>query len=102
MRTNTEKTLTSANSILQIRAKGFNDNWVKLEQYAADNAFDYGQGSIGETVIGVDGIQSGGFTPYEVDLNIQLQANSPSRSYFDKLINHINNNHETVTLELSS
>ena len=42
MRTNTEKTLTSANSILQVRAKGFNDNWVKLEQYAADNAFDYG------------------------------------------------------------
>lgn len=101
MRTNTLKTLTSANSILQIRAKGFNDNWVKLEQYAADNAFDYGQGTIGETTIGVDGIQSGGFTPYEVDLNIQLQANSPSRDYFDKLINHINNTQETVPLEFS-
>ncbi|MGV7078491.1 phage tail fiber protein [Testudinibacter sp. P80/BLE/0925] len=101
MRTNTEKTLTSANSILLIRAKGFNNNWVKMEGYAADNAFEFGQGNIGETVLGVDGVQSGGFTPYEVDLNIQLQANSPSRSYFDKLINYINKQQETVPVEFS-
>lgn len=81
MRTNIDKTLTAANSILLVRAKGYNKSWVKMEGYAADNAFDFGQGAIGETVIGVDGVQSGGFTPYEVDLNIQLQANSPSRSF---------------------
>ena len=101
MRTNTDRTLTSANSVLLIRAKGFNNNWVKIEGYAADNAFDFGQGTIGETVIGVDGVQSGGFTPYEVDFNIQLQANSESRSYFDKLINHINDQQETVPVEFS-
>ncbi|MEN2922475.1 hypothetical protein DNAOFDDG_02009 [Mannheimia haemolytica] len=101
MRTNIDKTRTAANSILLVRAKGYNKSWVKMEGYAADNAFDFGQGAIGETVIGVDGVQSGGFTPYEVDLNIQLQANSPSRSFFDGVINHINNNQETVPFEFS-
>lgn len=101
MRTNTERTLTSANSILLVRAKGYNSQWVKMEGYAADNAFDFGQGQIGETVMGVDGTQSGGFTPYEVDFNIQLQANSKSRSFFDGVINHINKNQETVPFEFS-
>lgn len=101
MRTNVEKTLTSANSVLLVRAPGYNKQWVKMEGYAADNAFDFGQGAIGETVMGVDGVQSGGFTPYEVDFNIQLQANSPSRSYFDGIINHINTNQETVPFEFS-
>lgn len=101
MRTNFDKTLTSANSIFLMRAKGFNANWIKAEGYAADNAFEFGQGNIGETVIGVDGVQSGGFTPYEVDLNIQLQANSPTRSFFDSVINHINNTQETIPFEFS-
>lgn len=101
MRTNTERTLTAANSILLIKAKGFNNNWTQIEGYAADNAFEFGQGAIGETVMGVDGVQSGGFTPYEIEFNIQLQANSNSRSYFDKLINYMNDQQETVPIEFS-
>ncbi|OBX10413.1 hypothetical protein QV09_05535 [Gallibacterium salpingitidis] len=101
MRTNTQKTLTSANSILMLRSSGFNDNWVNMEQYAADNAFDFGQGSIAETAMGVDGVQSGGFTPYEVDLNIHLQANSPSRDYMDSAINYFNNQQEVAPFEVS-
>ena len=72
MQTVSDRTLTAANSILLMRVKGFNDNFVQIEGYAADNAFDFGQGKIGETMMGVDGQQSGGFTPYEVDFNIQL------------------------------
>ena len=63
MQTISDRTLTSANSILLMRVKGFNDNFVQIEGYAADNAFDFGQGKIGETMMGVDGQQSGGFTP---------------------------------------
>ncbi|WP_240030761.1 hypothetical protein [Neisseria lactamica] len=70
MQTVSDRTLTAANSILLMRVKGFNDNFVQIEGYAADNAFDFGQGKIGETLMGVDGQQSGGFTPYEVDFNI--------------------------------
>ena len=55
MQTISERTLTSANSILLMRVKGFNDNFVQIEGYAADNAFDFGQGKIGETTMGVDG-----------------------------------------------
>ena len=76
MQTVSDRTLTAANSILLMRVKGFNDNFVQIEGYAADNAFDFGQGKIGETMMGVDGKQSGGFTPYEVDFNIQLAPTS--------------------------
>lgn len=101
MRTYTERTITSANSILLVRALGYNKQWVKIEGYAADNAFDFGQGDIGETVMGVDGKQSGAYTPYQVPFNIALQANSPSRSYFDGIINHIHATEETVPFEFS-
>ncbi|KGQ33204.1 phage tail fiber protein [Gallibacterium anatis] len=101
MRTNKVKTLTSTNSVLLLRSSGFNDNWVKIEQYAADNAFDFGQGAIAETSMGVDGVQSGGFTPYEVDFNVHLQANSPSRDYFDQAINYFNNQQEVAAFDIS-
>ena len=63
MQTVSDRTLTAANSILLMRVKGFNDNFVQIEGYAADNAFDFGQGKIGETMMGVDGQQSGGYRP---------------------------------------
>lgn len=89
MQTVSDRTLTAANSILLMRVKGFNDNFVQIEGYAADNAFDFGQGKIGETMMGVDGQQSGGFTPHEVDFNIQLAPTSKSRDYFDQFTNDI-------------
>lgn len=101
MQTISDRTLTSANSILLMRVKGFNDNFVQIEGYAADNAFDFGQGKIGETTMGVDGQQSGGFTPYEVDFNIQLAPTSISRDYFDKFTNDILTNQETRMVEFS-
>lgn len=38
MQTVSDRTLTAANSILLMRVKGFNDNFVQIEGYAADNA----------------------------------------------------------------
>lgn len=101
MQTVSDRTLTSANSILLMRAKGFIDNFVQLEGYAADNAFDFGQGKISETMMGVDGQQSGGFTPYEVDFNIQLAPTSKSRDLFDQLTNDIIRRQETRPIEFS-
>ncbi len=101
MQTVSDRTLTAANSILLMRVKGFNDNFVQIEGYAADNAFDFGQGKIGETTMGVDGQQSGGFTPYEVDFNIQLAPTSKSRDFFDRFTNDILKNQETRMVEFS-
>ena len=101
MQTVSDRTLTAANSILLMRVKGFNDNFVQIEGYAADNAFDFGQGKIGETMMGVDGQQSGGFTPFEVDFNIQLAPTSKSRDYFDQFTNDILQRQETRMVEFS-
>ena len=98
MQTVSDRTLTAANSTLLMRVKGFNDNFVEIEGYAADNAFDFGQGKIGETMMGVDGQQSGGFTPYEVDFNIPT---SKSRDYFDQFTNNILQRQETRMVEFS-
>ena len=99
MQTFTDKTLTAANSVLLFRAKGYNDSFVPVMGYAADNAFSFGEGAIGETVMGVDGFQSGAFTPYEVDFNIQLQANSPSRDHFDNVVKKMRTEQETLPFE---
>lgn len=101
MRTNLEKTITAANSVLLVKAIGFNDNFVQIEGYAADNAFTFGDGAIGETVMGVDGKQSIAFTPFEADFNIQLQPDSSSLSFFDKVVNSIVSNQETYPFEFS-
>lgn len=52
-------------------------------------------------MIGVDGQQSGGFTPYEVDFNIQLAPTSKSRDYFDQFTNDILQRQETRMAEFS-
>lgn len=101
MQTISDRTLTAANSVFLVRAKGFNDNFIRIEGYAADNAFDFGQGQIGETRMGVDGKQSGGFTPHEVDFNVQLESTSKSRDFFDALANHIKKKQETLVVEFS-
>lgn len=101
MRTNLDKTITSATSVLLVRALGFNSNFVKVEGYAADNAFTFGEGAIGETVMGVDGKQSIAFTPFESDFNIQLQPDSESLPYFQKVTNAIMANQETYPFEFS-
>ena len=95
----TDKTLTAANSVGLWRAKGYNDNFARLEGYAADNAFTFGDATIGETVMGVDGIQSGAYLPHEIDFSIHLQANSPSRDHFDKVFGKIRANQETMAFE---
>lgn len=99
MQTFTDKTLTAANSVLLWRAKGYNDSFSRVEGYAADNAFDFSDNAIGETQMGVDGFQSGAFIPSEVDFNIQLQANSPSRVHFANVVKKIRSDQETLPFE---
>ena len=101
MYTNTSKTITSANSILLMRVPGIIDNWVKIEGFAVDDAFTSGKGAMAETQVGVDGIQSGGFTPYETPFDIALAANSKSRAFFDTWINAQDKAQEVYPFEMS-
>ena len=101
MQTNTNKTITSANGVLLMRVAGIIDNWVKIEGFAVDDAFTSGKGAMAETQVGVDGIQSGGFTPYETSFDIALAANSKSRAFFDTWINTMDKAQEAYPFELS-
>ena len=98
---NNAQTITSANSILLARVKGVFDNWVKIEGFAADDAFTSGQGGMAETQIGVDGLQSAGWTPYETPFDIALQANSASRSFFKAVVNAQDKAQEVLRFEFS-
>ena len=76
-------TLTSANSTLSLQIAGLYPVPQSIQGYAADDAFAVDDVSPVETMIGVDGKLSGGFTPYPTKLHITLQADSASNAIFD-------------------
>lgn len=93
------KTLTSANSVVMVRCKGVYDEYFRLEGYQTDNAFSFGDVAIGETRMGVDGKQSGGYTPHETQLTVALEANSPSRPRLENIRKWFNSKMETAPVD---
>lgn len=79
-------TLTSANSVLMIGIANLYNVPVQIQGYSTDDAFATGDVSTAETLFGIDGKLSGGFTPYPIDLDINLQADSDSNLIFDAWI----------------
>ena len=92
-------TLTGANSVILFRCKGVYDNWVKLVGYQVDTAVAFGDVTVGETRIGVDGKQSGGFVAHETPLTINLEANSPSITVMETVYASMNQAMETRLCE---
>lgn len=87
-------TITAANSIILFRCAGVYDDWVKLGGYQADTAASFGDVTLGETRIGVDGKQSGGFVPHETPFTINFEANSESLQIMENVYNDFVNNME--------
>lgn len=79
-------TLTSANSVLHLGVVSLYPIAVKIEGYAADDAFATDDVETGETIMGVDGNLSAGYTPYKVPLEITLQSDSGSITVFEALM----------------
>lgn len=94
-------TLTSANAVIMLRCKGVYDNYVTLQGFQADNAWGFGDAAIGETRMGVDGKQSGGYTPHEVDWTLYLEANSPSIEVMENIRKDFNANMETRQIDIT-
>lgn len=92
-------TITSANSVLMMKCEGVYDNQVQITGFQADNAAIFGDSSIGETRMGVDGKQSIGYTPHETQFSIYLEANSPAISYFENIRKDFNENMEARFIE---
>jgi len=76
-------TITSANSILTLSVGGIFDAPLNVQGYAVDDAFESEAVQQSETLMGVDGVLSGGkvWVPYK--MTVHLQADSPSVEIFD-------------------
>lgn len=101
MRTIRETTITSANAVFLLKAPGLVDSYQKMVGYAPDSAWSANEVQMAETQMGVDGLQSGGFTPFEIVIAISLMANSPSQAFFNILIRHMLNTQEVVPIDWS-
>lgn len=76
-------TITSANAILTLTLDGIFAAPQTLQGFAVDDVFGMEPLEAAETLMGVDGVLSGGFVFVPVILNIHLQADSPSNIVFD-------------------
>ena len=81
-----DTTITSANSIFTIVVPGMFPVPVQLQGYATDKAFATDPFDIAEVNMGVDGRMTAGYTPMPIKQTISLQADSPSKSIFNLLI----------------
>lgn len=75
--------ITSANAVLTIIVPGLYPVPQIIQGFATDDAFAVDSVDIAETMIGVDGRMSAGFTPFLSKMAISLQADSPSIALFD-------------------
>lgn len=94
------RTITSANAVLMLRCKGVYDNFIKLQGFQADNAWGFGDATIGESRMGVDGKQSIGYTPHEVEWTLHLEANSPSIEIMENIRKDFNANMEARLIDI--
>lgn len=94
------RTITAANSVVMFKAEGYFDQAIQLQGFQVDNAFDFGDATVGESRIGVDGQQSGGWVSHEVPVTVFLEANSPSRPLMEDFYAWMNANMETVRCTL--
>lgn len=97
------RTITAANSIVLFSTENYFSSPIQLQGFQADNAFGFGDATIGETRIGVDGLQSGGWVSHEVPFTIYLEANSASRTQMEEFRAYCNGRKETerVTFDVT-
>lgn len=81
-----DTTITSANSVFTIVAPGLFPVPVQIQGYSTDKAFVTDPLDVAEVNMGVDGRMTAGYTPNPVKQTITLQADSPSKSIFNLLI----------------
>ncbi|MDC9591147.1 hypothetical protein PSI23_18100 [Xenorhabdus sp. XENO-10] len=94
------RTITSANAVLMLRCKGIYDDYVQIQGFQADNAWEFGEVNIGETRIGVDGKQSIGYLPHETPWTLYLEANSSSIQVMENIRKDFNSNMESRFIDI--
>ena len=75
--------ITSANAVITLTIPLVLPVPVQLQGFAADDIFDTDEVEFATTIMGVDGILSGGKVFSMTPWNISLQADSPSQATFE-------------------
>ena len=78
-----QRTLTAANAVITLAIAGLFDQPRSLFGFAADDIFTTDPIQKTQTVMGVDGVLSGGYTPNPVVQTFALQADSNANDMFD-------------------
>lgn len=78
-------TITATNAVITLTQPIIFPTPVQLKGFGPDDVYGIDSIKSVETVMGVDGVLSGGFVYTEVKQNITIQADSPSGSFFDVL-----------------
>lgn len=81
-----DTTITSANSVFTISVPGLFDTPIQLYGYSAERAWNTDQQGLSESQIGVDGRKTAGYIFNQVRQTISLQADSPSKALFKKIV----------------
>ncbi|PIT58372.1 hypothetical protein BHC49_01685 [Snodgrassella alvi] len=93
-------TITAANAVLMLRCKGVYDNFITMQGFQADNAWNFGDANLSEARIGVDGKQSMGYTPHQIEWILHLEANSKSIAILENIRKDFNTNMETRPIDI--
>lgn len=80
-------TITSANSVVTLSVAGLFPIPQQLSGFSADRAWESSNVELTESQIGVDGRKTSGFVFNMVEQTFSLQADSPSKSIFNAIIN---------------
>jgi hypothetical protein len=75
--------ITSANSVLLLGVTGLFLIPQQLQGFGADDAYSMPMVTNAEVVMGVDGIMSSGWLPQIKEMDVTLQADSASNTFFE-------------------
>lgn len=90
------RTITSANSVFTLLIPGLLPAPFNVQGYAADDAFSVDAVESAETMMGVDGKMSAGYTPFITPMTVTLQADSASVDIFDQWLGAQQASRETL------
>ena len=80
------RTITAANVVLTITVPGLYDTPQQFSGYSTDKVWSSDTLKLAETMMGVDGKLSAGYTPNPVSMTLSLQADSFGIDIFDNVI----------------
>lgn len=94
------KHITAADANIFLTCETLYPSGIRIQNFSADLAVGTDDVTFAETRMGVDGHLAAGYTPNPVNVNISLEANSPSRSQLEHIAQASNLNKTVYECDL--